>query len=249
MILGKKYFPMLNKIAHYIRRFYYNRTRKLLPSYSGGHAACGQDIFVASLLNNKRNGTFVDIGANDGVTISNTLYFEKELGWNGLAVEPLPSIYAKLQQARSCKTLNACISKERGKASFIELEGAPNMLSTLESNFSGLTKRRINNNAKRHNAKLTKIDVECLPFSEAMEMFSIKNIDFLSIDTEGGELEILKSIDFSKHPTKVISVENNYFKNDIYKYLESKGFSYVGTFKIDEIYIHKTFTQNGGRGV
>jgi len=60
---------------------------------SNSVAACGQDVFVAELLSFKKNGVFVDIGANDGVTISNTWYFEKELGWDGIAIEPIPQIY------------------------------------------------------------------------------------------------------------------------------------------------------------
>jgi hypothetical protein len=87
---------LIAKLAHLMRRVRYNRTHTLLPSLPGGYAACGQDVLVAALLGNQRNGVFVDIGANDGVSISNSLYFEERLGWTGLAVEPLPGAYARL---------------------------------------------------------------------------------------------------------------------------------------------------------
>jgi len=230
---------MLKKLLHYLRRFLYTSRRNMLKSLPGGYAACGQDVFIAQLLDNQKNGVFVDVGANDGLTINNTLFFEKELGWTGLAIEPLPSIYLKLQSNRKCQTLNACISDTRGKVKFVELVGGPNMLSTLESNVTGLTKRRIIKNLKRRGAVSKTIEVDSLPFEDAMQMHGINNIDFLSVDTEGGELNILKSIDFKKHPTKVISVENNYYTDDIKDYLEPLGFSYIGTFKVDEIYLHK----------
>lgn len=227
---------MIQKIIHYIRRFFYTRRRNMLPSRDGGNAACGQDVYIAELLSNRRDGIFVDIGANDGVTISNTLYFEKNLGWKGLAIEPMPAMFQKLKNNRTCQMLNACITKEKGRAKFIELTGGPNMLSTLESNATGLTKRRIRKNLQRHKTTSSIIEVDCLPFEEAMNIAGITQIDFLSVDTEGGELDILKSVDFRKHPTKVISVENNYYTDDIREYLESQGFSYAGTFKVDEIY-------------
>jgi hypothetical protein len=113
------------------------------------------------------------------------------------------------------------------------------MLSTLEENFSGLTRRRLERNAIRQDAELHRIEVDCLPFAEAMDRFGITAIDFLSIDTEGGELDILKGVDFSRHPVRVISVENNYFRGDIRDYLATQGFLHLGTFKVDEIYVHK----------
>ena len=200
-------------------------------------AACGQDVFIAELLHMKRSGIFFDIGANDGVTISNTYYLEKELGWNGVAVEPIPSVYEKLKSNRNCTLVKGCITPKTGTTNLVELVGAPNMLSTLEENYSGLTARRIRKNKKRHNSETRKIEVKCYSFCDVTTEYGISEIDFLSIDTEGGELEILKSINFKTTPTKVISVENNFYTNAIRTYLEQQGFIYIGTFKIDEIYL------------
>ncbi len=228
---------MNNKLKHYINRYLYNRSHRMLPDIKGGQGACGQDILVHQLLNQKPHGVFVDIGANDGVTISNTLYFERELGWEGIAIEPIPSIFEKLSENRVCHKVNGCITPEPGKAKFLELVGGPNMLSTLAIHNSGLTARRLRTNARRHNATIEEIEVECFRLEDLTERFGIKGIDFLSVDTEGGELDILKSIDFEKTPVGVISVENNYFSSSIRRYLEGCGFLYVGTFKIDEIYV------------
>ena len=112
----------MKKLSHYYRKFIYRRRVNILPALAGGYGAGGQDIYIADLLSRPEHGTFVDIGANDGVTISNTLYFEKELGWNGLAIEPIPVAYEKLKVNRSCHTLNACISDREGTAEFLEAQ-------------------------------------------------------------------------------------------------------------------------------
>jgi len=225
------------KIKHYINRLRYNKTRRILPEIDGGYGACGQDIFIAELLNYKKDGFFVDIGANDGVTINNSYYFEKELGWAGVAIEPIPTIFESLVKNRTCLTFNGCVTTKPGKAKFLELIGGPNMLSTLEFNYKGLTARRLRKNAMRNNTSINEIDVECATFSMITERFGIEKIDVLSLDIEGGELDILKSINFEKMPIKIITVENNYFDEAIKTYLESKGFLYLGTFKVDEIYL------------
>jgi FkbM family methyltransferase len=229
---------MLSKVVHYINRYLYHRKHRLLPAIAAGEAACGQDVFVAELLGNKSDGVFFDIGANDGVTISNSLYFEKEMGWSGVAVEPIPGVFDKLKTNRNCHLVNGCVAPQAGKARFVEVVGDEiSMLSTLEENNAGLTARRLRKNKKRHQTEIREIEVECFTFKSLTEKFGIKEIDFLSVDTEGGELEILKSIDFDETPVSVISVENNYYTNSIRDYLEKNGYIYIGTFKVDEIYM------------
>jgi len=230
---------LLKKIEHYINRYRYRRTHRMLPDIRGDKSsgACGQDLLVSQLLGHKRNGVFMDIGANDGVTISNSLYFEGQLGWTGLAVEPIPAVFALLKNNRTCNTLQGCITPRAGKATFLEMTGAPNMLSTLTAHNTGLTARRIRKNARRQNAAVREIEVECFTFQSLIEKYQITEIDFLSIDTEGGELEILESIDFDQCRVRVVSVENNYFTGKIRAYMEQSGFLYVGTFKVDEIYV------------
>lgn len=225
------------KAKHYFRRMSYRRRFRELPEIKGGYGAFGQDVLVAELLGKKRNGVFVDIGANDGVRVNNSYYFEKELGWTGVAIEPIPAIYQKLTANRKCATVNGCMTTRPGKAKFLEMVGGPHMLSTLAIHNEGLTARRLRTNAKRHNTEIREIEVECLTFAMMAEKFGIHEVDFLSLDIEGGELDILKSIDFERTPVRAISVENNYYTRDIRDYLESQGFIYLGTFRVDEIYL------------
>ena len=227
----------MKKLSHYYRQFLYRRQVKLLPAVTGGYGAGGQDIYVADLLGRPRDGTFVDIGANDGVTISNTLYFEKELDWSGLAIEPMPGAYAKLRANRRCHTLNACISDREGTAEFLEIEGRAGMLSGLVQKYDQQHLRRIDRTLKRLGGSKKTTTVECLRFATVLARFNIKRIDFLSLDTEGGELDILKDIDFKAIPIRAISVENNFFTFAIRDHLRPFGFQHMGTIGIDEIYL------------
>ena len=230
----------MKKLSHYYRKFLYDRKVRHLPERTGGYGKGGQDLIVAELLNKKRNGVFVDIGANDGITISNTYYFEKKLGWTGLCIEPIPAVYEKLKNNRTCHTLNACITDHEGISEFLQIEGPAEMLSGLVDKYDEQHKHRIDKTLKRLGGTKKTIEVECLRLGTALERFDVSSIDFLSLDTEGGELDILKSIDFSRMPVLAISVENNYFTLEIREYLSTYGFQHHGTIGIDEIYLFKT---------
>jgi FkbM family methyltransferase len=228
---------MIKKLAHYVRRFAYHRRHRMLPTLEGGNAAGGQDLLLAELLGHKTNGFFVDIGANDGKSISNSWHFEKNLGWQGIAVEPVPAIFRKLQANRNCELVHGCVAPQAGTAKFLEVVGQPNMLSTLAIHNANLTARRLRKNVERQNATIREIEVQCYTFQSLVEQYGIKEIDLLSVDTEGGELEILMSIDFKRTPVRTITVENNFYTRHLRNYLESQGFLYQGTFGVDEIYL------------
>lgn len=225
------------KLAHYVRRYRYTRTHNMLPGMEGGSGAAGQDMFILSLLGFKRDGFFVDIGANDGVTISNTAALEKDHGWNGVGVEPIPSVFEKFQHNRSCKAVNACVTPSQQTVTFVELLGGPNMLSTIKTNETGLIARRLRKNQQRHNAQRREYEVQGVPFDDLIQ--DRTHVDFLSLDIEGGELGVLRSIDFDTVHIQTISVENNHYRSDLRRFLESKSFAYIGTFGVDEIYLNR----------
>lgn len=228
---------IVKKFLHNFNIHQYEKKNRIFPDIFNSRGACGQDIFIARLLNFKKNGVFFDIGANDGVTLNNTIYFEKELGWTGVAVEPVSYIFEKLQSNRSCHLINGCLSAKSGKAAFLELVGDANMYSTLKIHNTGLSARRIRKRIKRQKSQLNEVMVNCYTFSELVAKYNFKEVDFLSLDIEGGELEILKSIDFNITPISVISVENNWRTPHIKNYLEFCGYIHLGTFEIDEIYL------------
>ena len=100
--------------ANLIRQLHEVR-RMLAPSFPYASQA-GQDLVVDRIMGHKRGGTFVDIGAYDGVTGSNSLFFERDRGWTGVLVEPVAVQRAKAEQARTSPCMAYAVSDKKGTA-------------------------------------------------------------------------------------------------------------------------------------
>jgi FkbM family methyltransferase len=197
----------------------------------------GQDRYIDEVLFNKmQNGTFVDIGANDGITLSNTYHFEKELAWSGIAIEPLPQAFQKLQENRSCIKVQGCIADFDGETQFLAIQGYAEMLSGIIKNYDERHTRRIEDELKEFGGKKEIITVKCYTLQSILKQFSFSKIDYLSIDTEGGEFDILKSIDFRNLDIDVVSVENNYSSLDFLRLMNKFDYKLVAVAGGDEIY-------------
>lgn len=194
----------------------------------------GQDIYILNnFFPNKTDGTFVDIGANDGLTISNSLLFE-ELGWTGVCVEPLPTAFDKLTQNRKCECVNGVISdKNASHVDFCAIEGYSEMLSGIVDKYDERHKIRILNESSLHDCKRQKIKVPNFKFND---LIKFNRINLLDIDTEGGELEILKSINYDVYAIDLILVENNYGTNDMQEFLQTKNFKSITRLGADELF-------------
>lgn len=193
-----------------------------------------QDRFVyTKFFKNKRNGVFVDIGAHDGMTISNTYFFEKTMGWTGICVEPIPEVFQKLEQTRSATCIQGCIYDSKEEAQFLRFKGYPEMLSGLMD-----TNQRRQEEALEsvQNGSAEIITVKCYNLNQLLLDQGIHHVDYLSVDTEGGEVNILKSIDYDKIIVDVIDVENNDGDALFEKFLSSKGYKKIATLGPDEIY-------------
>lgn len=204
----------------------------------GYWSQCGQDKWIVeNILKGRENGVFVDVGAHDGVTFSNTYVLEKNHGWTGLAFEPNPKVFEKLQSNRKCQCVNACVNSEPGTVDFQLVIGNPEMLSGIVDSYQEKHKLRIQREVQEFNGSLEIIKVPSVRLSDYLELQSINFVDYMSIDVEGAELRVLNSIDFSKTTFKVIGIENNYHDWRIPAFLFRKGFrfhSIVG----DEFYIN-----------
>lgn len=168
-----------------------------------------QDLFVLDFLNYKTEGFFLDIGAHNGISLSNTYLLEKEYNWNGLCVELNKELFKILNKKRTCFKSDLVITNYNGKCDF------------NENDFLG----HINNNNGNYNCttieKLLK-DNSCL-----------KIIDYFSLDVEGHEYEILNTFLYDEYEFKVLTVEHNKYvhgeelKNKIYNLLNSKGYTRI----------------------
>jgi FkbM family methyltransferase len=190
-----------------------------------------QDQFIEeNFLKGYKNGFFIDIGAHDGITFNNTLYFEKYNNWTGINIEPLPHVYEQLKINRlNSINMNIAISDYDGYGEFICNQGYTEMLSGLKKDYDIRHMYRLINENNRFNAKTQVIDVQTKKLSTICDEHNIKHINLLSIDVEGAEFSVIKSIDFEKVYIDFILFENNYDNTSvpIIKYLEDKNYKMI----------------------
>jgi FkbM family methyltransferase len=200
------------------------------------------------IFKNKRGGVFLDIGANDGITLSNTFFLEKSRGWTGLCVEPLPSIFEKLKGNRSCVVENCAASDITRKDILMEISGYSEMLSGLKSSYNKQHLSRINDEMEKYGGERKEIEIDCINVNELLNKHKLKRIDYFSIDTEGSELKILKAINFNDFKIDVITVEANYKKEriKIKLWLFWKGYKYITNLGNDMLFIHKRILKETG---
>lgn len=193
-----------------------------------------QDIFVLSELGFIRDGYFVEFGATDGVKFSNTHLLEYLFDWKGILVEPLASKYNDLIINRRCHIENMLVWTDSGKKIDF-LETPVSDLSTIYD----FHDKDLHSNA-RQGGNLTTVD--SISLLDLLDKYSAPRlIDYLSIDTEGSEYEILKAFDFDKYKFRVITCEHNYtdMRDSIYTLLTSKGYirKYHNLSQFDDWYI------------
>ena len=200
-----------------------------------------QDLNVLEKYNFKRNGYFVDIGASDGISLSNTYILEKDYEWSGICVEPIFSDFIKLKSCRS----SICVNKAVYSTSDIKMKFAVknfNMCSGLVETMDDkvvidnkVYDRSVNNDLKEI------IDVYTVTLNDLLKNCNAPNyIEYLSLDTEGSELEILKSVDFNIYKFGVIDVEHNFIeprRSEIRNLLENNGYKFYKENNFDDNYI------------
>uniref|UniRef100_A0A6C0H8Q4 Methyltransferase FkbM domain-containing protein n=1 Tax=viral metagenome TaxID=1070528 RepID=A0A6C0H8Q4_9ZZZZ len=174
-----------------------------------------------------KNGIFVDVGAHDGIAINNTLYFEKYNNWTGINIEPIKSVYDQLIINRpNSININCAVCNSNGYKQFLCNKGYTEVISGLVESFDKRHLNRLFKENAEHGSTTEIITVETQQLKTIFEYNKITRVNYLSIDVEGGEFEVIKSIDFDKVFIDVIGFENNYYDVSIpiIKYLEDKDY-------------------------
>lgn len=177
----------------------------VLKNFNLAKAQIFQDIFVLFMTNEKRGGYFVEFGATNGVTLSNSYLLEKSFAWDGILAESARCWHAELRANRNCKIETNCVWAKSGeRLEFSEVSSRE--LSTINA-LSGSDGRSL----ERQNGNVYL--VETISLNELLEKHGAPHeIDYLSVDTEGSELTILSNFDFSKYKIHIITVEHNFTK-------------------------------------
>lgn len=167
-------------------------------------------ILNEMFFKNAKNGVFIDIGAHDGECFSNSLFFEKELNWTGLCIEPNPKVFEELKNKRKSICINKAIYNKKGKIPFSKNSGRTELLSGIVETYDEQHKERITQENNIYGGETEIIEVECDLLENILEEYNINIIDYFSIDTEGSEWNIISTINFDKVKINILDVEINY---------------------------------------
>ena len=202
---------------------------------TGYASQAGQDRYVDTVITGgKAGGAFVDIGAYDGVTGSNTLFFERVRGWSGLLVEPVTVLADSARRARIAPCMALAVGARSGSTDFLQIErGYTQMSGFLETYAADLLARVRSHPAHRERI----IQVPVLTLAEILDQFGAAHIDYLSMDVEGAEPAILSGFDFQAFDIDCWSIENNNKGADIRTIMQRNGYTQVEKLGVDEIYV------------
>ena len=209
-------------------------------SYSFG----GCDLLVDYIFKSKKKGFYIDIGCQHPISNSNTYLLNKR-GWTGVNIDLDPK-NIRLFNLERPKDINICkciSSNNSEKDLFFFHPGSP---------INSIEKKTIKN---KSNFTLRKIKTYTL--NSILKDYKIENIDYLNLDVEGHEIDILRSFDIKFYKPKVVSVEfidyqmkklefknndiNRVLDSDIYKYFDSNDYYFINWSHADLIFVHKDF--------
>ena len=176
-----------------------------------------------------RNHTVVEMGANDGLHMSNSYFFSKTLGWRTLLVEGNPEVYKRIAAHRpEAERVNALVGNPgdfppEGKATFFSFyrpgdaqkrdttrdweTGLSGIASPNSSNVDLRSAAHAQRYAARHGVQFRQHELRVMRFSALLSQHGIGAVDVLFLDVEGAELSVLQTLNFQKHPVHILVVE------------------------------------------
>lgn len=206
--------------------------RPILEHFGCGYLSSvgldGIDRELVELLGHKRNGVFIEAGANDGISQSNTYYLEKVLNWSGILVEPLPDLAAKcFAQRDRAVVYNAALVREGYGQETVPIERA-NLMSVI--NDGVLSTEEVHHHLERARyyeqiEETETLQVSARTLTSILTDAQIRDIDFFSLDVEGYEYEVLKGLDLNLFRIDRIFVETRPSNEaDITRHLSALGY-------------------------
>lgn len=179
--------------------------QKQLPEFfryiDSAKSQIGQDLFVLLNLQFKKNGFFVEFGATDGIQLSNTWLLEKKFLWKGILAEPARRYHKALRQNRAAHIEESCVWHTTGEHLWFHERGE----------LSGVADSKCTENSLPKRMAGLRYQVPSISVNDLLKKYNApSSIDYLSVDTEGTEYEILSSIDFNSYDIRIITVEHNF---------------------------------------
>lgn len=196
----------------------------------------GEDRLLDKLFQGKRQGICIEVGANNGVDGSTTLHFEK-LGWDCILIEPNPTLCGQLRAKRKALLFECAASSVSGTAILHVAVGAEqsHAVSALGD------ERKPAQILKEHGFRTAPVEVVTRRLDEILdEAQPSAGIDFVSIDVEGHELELLKGFSLDRWRPMVLIIEDNspFWKNEVRDYLRAVGYVRFRRTGVNDWYAH-----------
>jgi FkbM family methyltransferase len=221
-----------------------NTVDSFIQNYSGPtNSQLKQDVLVMFLTNFKQQGYFVEFGACDGIFLSNTYQLEKTYNWNGILAEPTRKYHELLKQNRSCSIDHRAVyTHSNDHIEFREVSGIEEVSGINETLPRDSFRKDRDRNFEIYIAETISLE-DLLKFHGAPQ-----HIDYLSIDTEGSEFEILSNFSFENYSIDIITIEHNFLeerRSSIKNYLLSKKYVQIFSHRSqwDDWYVSKQFLE------
>lgn len=211
---------------------------RLARCIAASQAQLRQDLVALLATGFREGGYFVEIGATDGLYLSNTHILERQFGWSGLLVEPAVFWHHRLRQERQATIDTRCVhARTEGTIVFREVTVDP-ALSTIAAFVNSDSHAQARQDGRDY-------AVACVSLADLLrEHGAPERIDYLSIDTEGSEFEILEPFDFGRYRFDFVTCEHNYGtrRNDILKLMKGKGYLRIldEISRFDDWFVHES---------
>jgi FkbM family methyltransferase len=199
------------------------------------HSEHGQDKWLNENVFHDAHGlSFFECGAIDGLITSNSLFFEQELGWDGICVEANPEEYAKLVNNRKCGTEHCALMDRCGEVQFKAFKGGlvgwSAAIETLEPQHSDRIAANISQDLQQI------ITVPALTLEAVLDKHGLKSVDYLTLDIEGAEFNVLRAFPFNKFSIDIFDIEDNFGNFPIEALMNSNGYDKLIRLGVSDIY-------------
>lgn len=212
---------MISKILKLLK--FNHRSLKYLQ---GSYSQFGEDFFLRHYFSNHKNGVFIDVGAYHPYKFSNMEYLRSQLGWKGVNIEPQYDNYKLLEKETEDINLNCLVSNRKGKVLF-KIDGVCSSIAEGEN---------VENTVSVESKRLEDIFIEC----------KLKTVDFMSVDCEGYDIEVLETNNWDLCRPHLVAVEdhNKALNTRVDQYMNSKGYNMISWYNLTKFYVDNRAESN-----
>ena len=220
----------MGKLLEKIKAKIFKHTLKTINSQKGQDYWVINDVFFG-----KKDGFFLEMGATNGIYVSNTLVLERDYGWGGICIEPAPQDFIDLEKNRSCTCVNKCVDETEGEVEFL-LAGEVGGIIDAETDNS-YEKRKDKIDDMKKEGKVVKIETVTLD-SLLDECKAPAVIDYFSLDVEGAETRVMRQFNFDKYIFSALTIERP--TPELNQLLFKNGYVFVKNAHFDTFYVHES---------